>query len=212
VPGGKQDQPQTAAEASGLGLPHPAGDPTATRARTRPRSVSNKCPASPGKFAALAAASRSAIASSLRRSAADGTAHRLGGRHRSRELGVLRTSGRPPSFRHGDSARAAHRRRDERDRTAAGRRRPVRTPGPPRAGTFRDDRSARFRGRRRRASGPASPATRRAGAGQYPPPGRLWVPGRTGGPEPPDRWRRPVACSGSDQLCGTDAAVRRVRR
>jgi hypothetical protein len=45
-------QPQAAAEASSLGLAHPAGDPAATRARTRPRSVSIECPASRGNFSA----------------------------------------------------------------------------------------------------------------------------------------------------------------
>ncbi|KAB1973040.1 helix-turn-helix domain-containing protein, partial [Streptomyces triticiradicis] len=42
--------PQTAAEAPALGLPDPAGNPAATRARTRPRGVSMECPASRGKF------------------------------------------------------------------------------------------------------------------------------------------------------------------
>ncbi|WP_417178353.1 IS3 family transposase [Streptomyces scabiei] len=33
-----------------MGLPHPAGDPSATRARACPRSVSLECPASRGNF------------------------------------------------------------------------------------------------------------------------------------------------------------------
>ncbi|MFG3306878.1 IS3 family transposase [Streptomyces wuyuanensis] len=54
-------QPQETAEASGLGLPHPAGDPPTTRARARPRSVSNECPASRGKFRGTASRSRDGL-------------------------------------------------------------------------------------------------------------------------------------------------------
>ncbi|RZB16790.1 hypothetical protein StrepF001_25645 [Streptomyces sp. F001] len=43
-------QPPATAEASGLGLPHPAGDPATTRTRTRPRGVSIECPTSRGNF------------------------------------------------------------------------------------------------------------------------------------------------------------------